>query len=121
MSDKVTEILDILQEECGEVIVAISKCRRFGMDNSYKNGGTQREHLIQELGDATLLIDLLKANGVFTDEELQEMNNVIQLKQDKDNAILLSKLHDCKSWTPNVNLAKKGLYDRKNLYWKRIK
>ena len=70
--DKVQEILDILQEECGEVIVAVSKCRRFGMDNSYKDGGTQREHLIQELGDVTLLIDLLKAHGIFTDEELHQ-------------------------------------------------
>ena len=36
--------MDILQEECGELIVAISKVRRFGLDNSYKEGGTQREH-----------------------------------------------------------------------------
>ena len=70
--DKVTEILDILQEECGEVIVAISKIRRFGIDNSYKDGGTQREHLVQELGDVTLLIELLKAHNVFTEHELQE-------------------------------------------------
>lgn len=67
---KVNEILDILQEECGEVIVAISKIRRFGIDNSYKDGGTQREHLVQELGDVTLLIDLLKAHNVFTEQEL---------------------------------------------------
>jgi NTP pyrophosphatase (non-canonical NTP hydrolase) len=68
--NKVEEILDILQEECGEVIVAISKIRRFGIDNEYKDGGTQREHLIQELGDVTLLIELLKAHGVYTEEEL---------------------------------------------------
>ena len=67
---KVNEILDILQEECGEVIVAVSKIRRFGIDNSYKDGGTQREHLIQELGDVTLLIELLKAHRVYTDQEL---------------------------------------------------
>ena len=70
--DKVNEILDILQEECGEVIVAISKCRRFGMDNSYKDGGTQREHLVQELGDVTLMIELLKSYYVFTEKELHE-------------------------------------------------
>jgi len=69
---KVNEILDILQEECAEVIQAISKIRRFGIDNVYKEGGTQREHLIQELGDVTLLIELLKAHGVYTDSELQE-------------------------------------------------
>ena len=72
MTDKITEILDILQEECGEVIVAISKIRRFGIDNSYKDGGSQREHLIQELGDVTLLVDLLLSHNVFTKEQLQE-------------------------------------------------
>lgn len=71
-STKVNEILDILQEECAEVIVAISKIRRFGIDNTYKEGGTQREHLVQELGDVTLLIELLKAHGVYTDRELHE-------------------------------------------------
>ena len=72
LSTKVNEILDILQEECAEVIVAISKIRRFGINNSYKDGGTQREHLVQELGDVTLLIELLKAYQVYTDKELHE-------------------------------------------------
>jgi len=67
---KVNEILDILQEECAEVIQAISKIRRFGIDNTYKDGGTQREHLVQELGDVTLLIELLHAHQLFTDKEL---------------------------------------------------
>lgn len=72
-STKVNEILDILQEECAEVIQAISKCRRFGIDNVYSKGtGTQREHLVQELGDVTLLIELLKAYHVYTDTELKE-------------------------------------------------
>ena len=70
MNDKVNEILDILQEECAEVIVAISKIRRFGIDNSYKDGGTQREHLVQELGDVTLLVELLQAHGVYKEQEL---------------------------------------------------
>lgn len=69
---KINEILDILQEECAEVIVAISKIRRFGIDNSYKEGGTQREHLIQELGDVSLLIELLEANHVFNVRQLKE-------------------------------------------------
>ena len=72
MHNRINEILDILQEECGEVIVAVSKCRRFGLDNSYKDGGTQRDHLIQELGDVTLLVELLKAYGAFTEQELQQ-------------------------------------------------
>lgn len=72
---KTQEILDILQEECGELITAVSKVRRFGLDNSYKEGGTQREHLTQEAGDVMLMIYLLVEQGVFTVEELQEASN----------------------------------------------
>ena len=71
-SPKVEEILDILQEECAEVIQAISKCRRFGIENVYKDGGTQREHLVQELGDVTLLVELLHAHQLFTESELHQ-------------------------------------------------
>jgi NTP pyrophosphatase (non-canonical NTP hydrolase) len=60
---KINEILDLLQEECAEVIQAVSKCRRFGLDE-------KRTDLIQEIGDVTLLIGLLKAHGLYTDEEL---------------------------------------------------
>ena len=70
MKPKVKEIMDILQEECGELVVAVSKVRRFGLDNSYKDGGTQREHLTQEAGDVMLMIDLLIEHGIFTKSEL---------------------------------------------------
>jgi NTP pyrophosphatase (non-canonical NTP hydrolase) len=72
MNTKVQEILDILQEECGELVTAISKVRRFGLDNSYKDGGTQKEHLTQEAGDVMLLIELLIAHDVFTATVLRE-------------------------------------------------
>lgn len=60
--DKTTsEVMDILQEECAEVIQAVSKIRRFGMDNA-KPGKpkTNREHLEEELGDLYAMIDILQ-------------------------------------------------------------
>ena len=59
MNNKEKEILDITQEECAEVIVAISKISRFGIDN-IKPGKpkTNREHLAEELGDLQAMIDL---------------------------------------------------------------
>ena len=42
------------------------------MENEYKEGGTQREHLVQELGDVSLLLELLKAHQLYTDKELRE-------------------------------------------------
>lgn len=77
---KTQEIMDILQEECGELIVALSKVRRFGLDNTYKDGGTQQEHLTQEAGDVMLMIYLLVEQGVFTTEDLQKAS---KLKEEK--------------------------------------
>ena len=70
--EKLQEILDILQEECAEVIQAVSKIRRFGRDNSHKDYPTQRENFTQEIGDVLLLIDLLISYNVFSAYELQE-------------------------------------------------
>jgi NTP pyrophosphatase (non-canonical NTP hydrolase) len=63
LSTKVNEILDLLQEECGEVVQMVSKARRFGLDE-------KREDLVREIGDVTLLIELLHAHGLFTHDEL---------------------------------------------------
>lgn len=77
---KTQEIMDILQEECGELIVALSKVRRFGLDNMYEDSGTQRERLTQEAGDVMLMIYLLVEQGVFTTEDLQKAR---KLKEEK--------------------------------------
>lgn len=84
MNNKVNEILDILQEECAEVIQAISKCRRFGInEQNLKTGRTQREELVQELGDVSLLIELLKAHQVFAEAELNsaKLNKATKLNK----------------------------------------
>lgn len=81
-SPKINEILDILQEECAEVIQAISKCRRFGIEEqNLKSGRTQREELVQEMGDVTMLIELLQSYYLFTEAELNQakLNKAIKL------------------------------------------
>jgi NTP pyrophosphatase (non-canonical NTP hydrolase) len=65
LSTKVNEILDLLQEECGEVVQMVSKARRFGLTE-------KREDLVKELGDVALLIELLHAHGLFTYDELNQ-------------------------------------------------
>lgn len=60
MNNKENEVMDILQEEAAEVIQAVSKIRRFGMDNSKSGTGqTNLEHLEEELGDMLAMIDIL--------------------------------------------------------------
>ena len=61
------EVMDILQEECAEVIQAVSKIRRFGMDNAkYGTSQTNRQHLEEELGDVLAMIDILLINEVVS-------------------------------------------------------
>lgn len=55
MNDKQQEILDILQEECAEVIQAVSKVRRFGIEDNI-------EELCKEIADVEYLIKLAKMN-----------------------------------------------------------
>jgi len=60
MDTTVKEVMDILQEECAEVIQAVSKISRFGLNN-VKPGKpkTNLEHLEEELGDLLAMIDIL--------------------------------------------------------------
>lgn len=67
MNEKEHEVMNILSEECAEVIQAISKCHRFGIDN-VKPGKpkTNREHLEEELGDLLAMVDILKDMQVIS-------------------------------------------------------
>ena len=67
MNEDSNEVMDILQEEAAEVIQAVSKIRRFGIDNE-KPGKNQnnREHLEEELGDLLAMIDILQINGIVS-------------------------------------------------------
>jgi len=60
MNEDLREILIILQEECGEVIVDISKCFRFGPDQIMEGQElTNIQRLEKEIGDVQAMIELL--------------------------------------------------------------
>jgi hypothetical protein len=67
MNSDVKEVMDILQEECAEVIQAVSKVSRFGIDN-YKPGKpkTNREHMEEELGDLLAMVDIMLEQGIVS-------------------------------------------------------
>jgi len=69
-----SEVLLIAQEECAEVIQAISKVFRFGMDDEYK-GQTNREHLEEEIGDLMCMIDLLIDQGIVSESAVMTAKN----------------------------------------------
>ena len=68
----IKEVMDILQEECAEVIQAVSKISRFGIDN-IKPGKpkTNREHLEEELGDMLAMIDIMMEKNVISSDKLE--------------------------------------------------
>ena len=65
MNKQRQEALVILQEECAEVIQAVSKCIRFGLDDSY-SGVPNRKRLENEIGDLLALVDVLHSLEVIS-------------------------------------------------------
>lgn len=81
MNSKIQETLDILQEECAEVIVEVSKCRRFGLDSlHYKTGQAHKEMLANEIGDVLAMVDILLEQGILNQNKLDQAK---QAKRDK--------------------------------------
>ena len=81
MDPKTKEILDITQEECAEVVVAVSKISRFGIDN-FKPGKpkTNREHLEEEVGDLMAMIDLMIEHKII---DINSVDVARKAKKDK--------------------------------------
>ena len=77
MIDKHAEVMNILQEECAEVIQAVSKCRRFGIDGVHLTSGkSNRDNLTEEVGDLLCMIDLLIKFGLVDDNAVYLVRNL---------------------------------------------
>jgi NTP pyrophosphatase (non-canonical NTP hydrolase) len=90
--DQKLEALGILQEECAEVIVEVSKVRRFGLDNSYNGDLTQRDKLENELGDVLAMIDILIEQGIVT-----QFGLAISITNKKEKLKQWSKIYETES------------------------
>lgn len=76
--NKQEEILTILQEECAEVIQAVSKVRRFGLDNNVTE-------LKKEIADLLCMVDILLDSDILRYEgeelDLMKYNKILKLKK----------------------------------------
>lgn len=84
INSRVEEALGILQEECAEVIVEVSKCRRFGIDSVHYRTGIKHSKMLElEVGDVLALVDILVEQGVLNTQELDvaRANKKEKLKQ----------------------------------------
>lgn len=85
--NKQDEILLILQEECAEVIQAISKVKRFGMENN-------KDQLEQELADCLLMMNLCYENGIVDDNK-EKLRQRMEIK--KQRLMKYSSIYDTTS------------------------
>ena len=79
MNEKQKEVMLIAQEECAEVIQAISKCFRFGPDDEY-NGLTNKQRLEEEVGDLMCMLELMQQHGIIDSSKVLEANVRKRLK-----------------------------------------
>ena len=65
MNEKQREVMLIAQEECAEVIQAISKVFRFGMDDVHPTTNkSNKDSLEEEVGDLLCMIELMQEYGI---------------------------------------------------------
>lgn len=82
MESRQTEILDILQEECAEVIQIASKCKRFGLENNH-------ERLTAEVGDLYCMLMILKNAGIVNWDDVE-----VASKNKEDKLKIWSKIYE---------------------------
>jgi NTP pyrophosphatase (non-canonical NTP hydrolase) len=72
MKSKTEETLVILQEECAEVIQAVSKILRFGFQSRYptEDSASTKECLEMEAGQLLCMIGLLVEQGAIDEESM---------------------------------------------------
>lgn len=89
MDKQVKEIMCITQEECAEVVQAISKVFRFGFDTEWNNE-TNKEHLEEELGDVLAMISILIEHDIVDHDTVQQAKRAKLVKLSKWSNIDLS-------------------------------
>lgn len=78
--DNMTEAFIILQEECAEVVQAVSKAFRFGLNNRLDDGPSKKEMLESEIGDLLCIVDILIEKAILSDGNI---NGAKKAKREK--------------------------------------
>lgn len=75
MTPEEWEILELIQEECAEVIQAISKCKRHGFDSINPTDPkpiSNKNHLSAEVGQLKFWLAVAHQKGILKEEVVQE-------------------------------------------------
>lgn len=93
-ADDLRDTLDMITEESAEVIQAISKIKRFGLDDGWGSKQSNRQQLETEIGDLLCLISILVDNKVVDHDAIE--------------IALFKKFLKMEQWAPNVAQYFKG-------------
>ena len=91
MNEKQKEVMLIAQEECAEVVQAISKCFRFGPDDEY-NGQSNKQRLEEEVGDLLCMIRLMMNQGIIDENNVNKASVQKQIKLERWSNIFTSEV-----------------------------
>jgi NTP pyrophosphatase (non-canonical NTP hydrolase) len=82
MNEKIREALIITQEECAEVIQAVSKIMRFGFDSCYptEDSASTKECLDMEIGQLLCMIGILVDQGVVDEDAMMTAMEAKKIK-----------------------------------------
>ena len=81
----INDILPIVVEECAEVIQAIQKINRFGIDG-YSPATpitTNKDHLIEEIGDLLYVIGYMIERGYLGEDAEERLEKAFKAKETK--------------------------------------
>ena len=87
INDRQLEILLIAQEECAEVVQAISKTLRFGADSTW-NERSNQERLEEEVGDLMCMIELMQQHKIIDEEFVRRAKYAKQRKLEQWSNIM---------------------------------
>jgi NTP pyrophosphatase (non-canonical NTP hydrolase) len=78
------EVMLIAQEECAEVIQAISKVFRFGMDDVHPTTNkSNKDSLEEETGDLLCMIQLMIEKGIINESNVNKASLQKRIKLEK--------------------------------------
>jgi NTP pyrophosphatase (non-canonical NTP hydrolase) len=84
MNNVEKEVMLIAQEECAEVIQAISKVFRFGMDDIHPTTNkSNKESLEEEVGDLLCMIQLMMEKSIVDESKVHKASIQKRIKLEK--------------------------------------
>ena len=84
MNEKQKEVMLIAQEECAEVIQAISKVFRFGVDDVHPiTNKSNKDSLEEEAGDLLCMLQLMMEKGIISESNVQKASLQKRFKLEK--------------------------------------